>query len=273
MSLASLLVYVEVDRQQANLVNSAADIASRYGSAITGLSALGIRLPFVAGGVVVDVGGEVEIEQMKLSLAVSETWFRKIAKEKGKTVEWRSGLESPTNILVREAAGADLIVMSPAREIVDVYRRPDVGEVILRAGRPVLVVPDDVETLLADHVVVAWKNTREARRALADAMPFLVRASRATIVEICERDDEEVAHSEVEQVKHYLERHQVKSTCELVVRPTGPVGEQLLATALQKNADLIVTGAYGHTRLGEWIFGGVTRELLTRSSICCLMSH
>ena len=273
MPFESLLVYVEADRQQANLVNTAADIASRYGSAITGLSALGIRPPFVANGVVIDVGGEAEIEQMKLSLATRGTWFRKLASEKGRTVEWRSGLESPTNGLIREAASADLIVMSPAREIGDVYRRPDIGEVILRAGRPILVVPDGVNTLEADRVVVGWKNTREARRALADAMPFLVRASTVTIVEICERDEGEAALSEVEEVKHYLEKHQVKSFCEFVVRPTGPVGEQLLAIARQMNADLIVSGAYGHTRLGEWIFGGATRELLTRSDICCLMSH
>src|SRR5512139_2164838 len=96
MSLETLLVYVEADRQQTNLVYVAADIAARYGSAITGLSALGIRPPFVADGVVIDVGGEAEIEQMKLLLATRESWFRRVAKERGQVVEWRQGVEFPT---------------------------------------------------------------------------------------------------------------------------------------------------------------------------------
>jgi nucleotide-binding universal stress UspA family protein len=273
MPLESLLVYVEADREQANLVHTAADIASRYGSAITGLSALSIRPPFVANGVVIDVGGEAEIEQIKMLLATRETWFRSIAEETGKAVEWRSAVESPTSRLIRHAAGADLIMMSPAREMADIYRRPDIGEVILRAGRPILMVPDRVGGLKADRIVVGWKNTREARRALADAMPFLARASQVTIVETCERDEREAALAEVDDVRRYLDKHHVGSTYEFIVRPDGHMGEQLMALAHQTNAELIVTGAYGHTRLGEWIFGGVTRELLTRSDICCLMSH
>jgi nucleotide-binding universal stress UspA family protein len=273
MSFESLLVYVEADREQANLVRVAADVAARYGSTITGLSALGIRPPFVADGVVIDAGGAAEIEQMKLLLATRETWFRRLAREQGRSVDWRSALESPTNRLISEAAGADLIVMSSVREIGDAYRRPDIGEVILRAGRPILVVPDGVSALRADRIVVGWKNTREARRALADAILLLTRASGVTIVEICESDDGAAALSEVEDVRRYLEKHQVKSSYEFVAHASGPVGRQLIAIAHQTKSDLIVTGAYGHTRLGEWIFGGATHELLAGSDICCLMSH
>ena len=273
MSLESLLVYLEADREQTNLVHIATDIAARFGSAITGLSALGVRPPFVADGVVIDVGGEAEIEQMKLSLATRESWFRRVAKERGRAVEWRSGLVSPTMRLIREAAGADLIVMSQARGLGDIHRRPDLGEVILRAGRPILVAPEAATGLKAERVVLGWKETREARRALADAMPFLARASQVTIVEICERGEGEAALSDVENVKRYLEKHQVRSSYEFITRPAGPVGQQLVAIAHQTNADLIVAGAYGHTRLGEWIFGGATHGLLTASDVCCLMSH
>lgn len=273
MSFESLLVFLEADREEANLVHTAVDLASRYGSSITGLSALGIRPPFIADGVVVDVGGEAEIEQMRLHLATKESWFRRLAQERGRAVEWRSSLESPTNRVIREAAGADLILMSQARDVGDIYRRPDIGEVILRAGRPILVVPEGVRRLDADRIIVGWKNTREARRALADAVPLFARASTVTIVEICEREDGEAARSEVDDVKRFLERHQVKSTCEFIARPRGAAGEQLLDIAHQAKADLIVTGAYGHTRLGEWIFGGVTRKLLVGSDVCCLMSH
>ena len=273
MSLETLLVYIEADREQTNLVHVAADIAARYGSAITGLSALGIRPPFVADGVVIDVGGEAEIEQMKLLLATRETWFRRVAKERGQAAEWRQGVESPTARLIRETAGADLIVVTPSRGPDDLYRRPDVAEALLRAGRPFLVVPDGVKALKADRIVVGWKNTREARRAVADALPFLVRASAVTIVEICEREEAASALSEVEELRRYLEKHKVKSCYEFIARPEKETGRQLLSIAHQTNADLIVVGAYGHTRLGEWMFGGATRELLVASDVCCLMSH
>ena len=273
MSLESLLVYLEADREQTNLVRLAADIAVRYGSTITGLSALGIRPPFVADGVVVDVGGEAEIDQMKLSLATREAWFRRVAKEKAQAVEWRSGLEPPTQRLLHEAAGADLVIMSAVREIGDAYRRPDIGEVILGAGRPILVVPDTADALKADRIVLGWKDTREARRVLLDAMPFLSRASEVTIVEICEQADREAALAEAAAIRRYLEKHQVKCSYEFIAQPTGPIGQQLVGIAHQIKADLIVSGAYGHTRLGEWIFGGATHELLSGSDICCLMSH
>lgn len=273
MSLESLLVYVEADREQANLVHVAAELAARHGSTITGLSALGIRPPFVADGVVIDLGGEAEIEQMKLLLATRESWFRRVAGERKPAVAWRSGLELPTTSLIREAAGADLIVVSSARETGDLYRQPDVAEAILRAGRPFLVVPDGVASMSADRIVVGWKNTREARRAVADALPFLARASEVTIVEVCERQDVKVAFSEVEELRRYLEKHKVKSCYERVVWSDRAIGKQLTAIAHQMRADLIVTGAYGHSRLGEWIFGGATRELLVSSDVCCLMSH
>ena len=273
MSLESLLVYLEADREQTNLVHVATDVAARFGSTITGLSALGIRPPFVADGVVIDAGGEVEIEQMKLLLATRETWFQRVAKERGQAVEWRSGLETPTARLVREAAGADLILISPTRETGDLYRRPDVAEALLRAGRPFLVVPDAVGALKSDRVVVGWKNTREARRAVADALPFLVHASAVTIVEIGEREEAEAALSEVEELRRYLEGHKVQSCYEFIARPERAVGRQLVSIAHQTNSGLVVVGAYGHTRLGEWMFGGATRELLVASDVCCLMSH
>jgi nucleotide-binding universal stress UspA family protein len=273
MSFESLLVFLEADREQANIVHVAADVADRFGSSVTGLSALGIRPPFVAEGVVIDVGGEEEVEKMEASLAVREAWFARLSKDRKQDAEWRSGLESPTARLVREAASADLIVASPEREIGDRYRRPDVAEAILRAGRPFLVVPDSVGALNADRIVVGWKNTREARRAVADALPFLARASEVTIVEVCERQDFEEAFSEVEALGRYLSKHKVKSCYERVVWSDQPVGQQLMKVARQTQADLIVAGAYGHTRLGEWLFGGATRDLLASADVCCLLSH
>jgi len=135
------------------------------------------------------------------------------------------------------------------------------------------VVPASVKSLTADHVVVGWKDTREARRAIQDALPFLHEAKRVTVIEICENGQKEAARRRVDDVVHYLARHRVKAETRVEVQLLGSGADQIIEFAEDEGADLLVTGAFGHSRLNEWIFGGMTRDLLTSSPICCLMSH
>jgi nucleotide-binding universal stress UspA family protein len=153
------------------------------------------------------------------------------------------------------------------------YRALDPGGAILKLGRPALVVPDGVTTLHGEHVVIGWKDTREARRAVRDALPFLQRATRVIIVEACRPDDEKTALARLDDVTRYLTYHHVKGGPRIMLEQKGSGASQLLHIAEVERSDLLVTGAYGHSRLGEWIFGGMTRELLASSPICCLMSH
>ena len=115
--------------------------------------------------------------------------------------------------------------------------------------------------------------TREARRAVRDALPFLEQATRVTIVEACGPDDEKTALDRLNDVARYLSHHRIKCGPKIMLEQKGSGAEQLIRSAQEEQADLLVTGAYGHSRLGEWIFGGMTRELLAASPICCLMSH
>jgi nucleotide-binding universal stress UspA family protein len=152
-------------------------------------------------------------------------------------------------------------------------RSLDPGGAILKMGRPTLVVPAEVETLRAEHVVIGWKDTREARRAVRDALPLLQQATRVTIVEACGRDEERTALGRLDDVTNYLTYHGVKGGARVMLQREGSGADQLVQIAQEERADMLVTGAYGHSRLGEWIFGGMTRELLATSPICCLMSH
>ena len=127
--------------------------------------------------------------------------------------------------------------------------------------------------MTADHVVVGWKDTREARRAVQEALPFLHEAKRVTIMEICEKDQMDSARQHVDDVVLYLARHRIKAECRVEIQAHGSGADQIIGLAENEGADLLVTGAYGHNRLNEWIFGGMTRDLLTSSPICCLMSH
>ena len=122
-------------------------------------------------------------------------------------------------------------------------------------------------------MVIAWRDVREARRAVQDALSLLHEASRVTIAEICKPGDEESAQARLGDVASYLARHRIKGGPRVILHREGSGAAQLIKLAQEDGADLLVTGAYGHSRLGEWIFGGVTRDLLASSPICCLMSH
>jgi nucleotide-binding universal stress UspA family protein len=143
----------------------------------------------------------------------------------------------------------------------------------LRAGRPVLAVPNGVDSLKAERVVIAWKDTREARRALRDSLPLIREAVSVAVVEILDRGSEMPAHTPINDVARYLARHRIAATVRQPEHATGSIAGELLRVARKIDADLIVTGGYGHSRLGEWIFGGVTQGLLAASPICCLLSH
>jgi nucleotide-binding universal stress UspA family protein len=130
-----------------------------------------------------------------------------------------------------------------------------------------------VSSLRADHVLIAWKDTREARRAVSDALPFLHSATHVTIVGICETEDEGSVSKQVNDVADYLARHGISGDPRVIPDRGVSAAEQLTNLARKEGADFLVAGAYGHSRLGEWFFGGVTRNLLAASPICCLMSH
>jgi nucleotide-binding universal stress UspA family protein len=272
MSYATLLVYVNVDHVSKALVSVAADLTDKFSAKLIGLSARAIVPPVVAEVVIVDHGSELEIVQMKKSLAEAGDNFRAAAGANRET-EWRSALEIPTDTLIRQARCADLVIIEKSGRSIDFYKAPDPGAAIIAAGRPFLVVPGGVKILVADHVVIGWKETREARRAIQDALPFLRHAKRVTVIEICESDQKEAAGHQIDDVVLYLARHKVRAEGRVETRLLGSGADQIIGYAEEEGADLLVTGAYGHSRLNEWIFGGMTRDLLTSSPICCLMSH
>jgi nucleotide-binding universal stress UspA family protein len=140
-------------------------------------------------------------------------------------------------------------------------------------GRPTVLVPEHVHELQADRIVVGWKDTREARLAVHGALPFLRKASRVTIVEIRTSDEQDVARRRVRDVAKYLQGHRVKCEIDVRVHLDESDVRHLIRVAKEDNADLIATGAYGHSRLGEWMFGGMTRGLLDETPFCLMMSH
>jgi nucleotide-binding universal stress UspA family protein len=144
---------------------------------------------------------------------------------------------------------------------------------MLQSGRPVLVAPPAGGRLALEAVVVAWKDTREARRAISDALPLLRSAGEVVVMEVCGSDEAGDAGVHVASVVKGLARHGVKARAKVQTAPPERVATELNIEAQAIGADLIVAGGYGHTRIGEWVFGGVTFDLLNYPERFVLLSH
>jgi nucleotide-binding universal stress UspA family protein len=265
MSYASLIVFIEADAMPEQRVRLAASLADQFNATLTGLSALAIAPPMTTDGVIMDT--------MRAKLADRGSWFRGIASADHRRLDWFAELDFPAAALTRASRSADLVIIGGVKAAGSAYMVLDPGEAILKMGRPTLVVPEGVTSLRAEHIVIGWKDVREARRAVRDALPFLQRAIRVTIAEACGPEDETTALGRLDDVARYLSHHRIKAGPKAVLQQRGSGAKQLIQMAQEERADLLVTGAYGHSRLGEWIFGGMTRELLLGSPICCFMSH
>jgi nucleotide-binding universal stress UspA family protein len=135
------------------------------------------------------------------------------------------------------------------------------------------VVPEGSKSLRANSILVAWKNTREARRAVIDALPLLQRADEVIVQAVCDHDDLETLAFQANDVVAALKRHGVPARANVARAEPEAVTHELERIADLNDADLIVAGAYGHSRLTEWAFGGVTDDLLHHPRRFVLMSH
>lgn len=275
MSYHCLMVHLELGRQNAGLLRIAGELSKRCQATVIGIAACQpMRLMYGDGYVAGDLV-EVDREEMQREMQLTEAEFRSALSAHAGPLEWRSAMifAPLADHLAREARSADLLLTGVvAGDLFNASRAVNAGDLVLQAGRPVLFVPDGAETLPLHHVLVGWKDTREARRAVNDALPLLKRALRVTLVEIATADDQADATARLQDVASWLRRHGVTAQT-LVAASNGNDAAQLGSIAIEHGTDLVVAGAYGHSRLREWALGGVTRELLVRADRCALVSH
>ncbi|MFT4119606.1 universal stress protein [Bradyrhizobium sp.] len=277
MTYATVMVSLALDQSNEARLQVAGELADRFEAAIVGVAAAQFAPPLYftdgteAQGLIDQ--GEASV---KRRLADLEAQFHAVTRSRGGRAEWRSALDFPARFVPAQARCADIVVSgghSPAFS--DAFALASPRDLVMQVGRPLLVVPDKVNWLDLRSVLVAWKDTPEARRAVADAVPMLRKARNVTIVEIPERDDDDSAvTSRVADVAAWLTRHGVVATARTAegVR-SETAAEQLERTAGNVGAGLIVAGAYGHSRFRELILGGVTQYLVTQSARCVLLSR
>ena len=189
----------------------------------------------------------------------------------GVACEWRtvSG-DAPTD-LVAEARRADLVVLPPPASAPAFSVDASAVDITLGAGGPVLVVPETGAPAQIGHrVLLAWNGSREAARALRDALPLM---ADGAVVEVRMARPKDAGDQEPEALRRHLERHGLAVNLVSVVDEGQSIAGWLRAEAARTGCDLMVMGLYGHARLQEFVLGGVSRDMIHAPSIPLLLSH
>ena len=280
MTYRTLLVHVDNSQQCRARVELAVEFASRLPAHLTG-----IYLPFHPPGFpdVVDIAGAglpppppPESDTQRLERA--EQMFMEICRRQALSPEWITPSLDPNREMQTHARYADLVIVgqedrtdpetTPARGFVE--------SVVLAGGRPVLILPYAGKLPRSfDNILLAWDGGREAARAAADAMPLLCAAKAVHVMHV-NRGDRTDALGPIPglDIGLFFARHgvHVEVTPERGANDIA-VGDDLLSRAADMSIDLIVMGGYGHSRVQEWVLGGVTRKLLETMTVPVLMSH
>lgn len=276
MTYASLLVAVEDGPESDSRIELACDLAIAFGSHLLGLSVGSIAPPLydpLAGGAMVGELLTLYRDLAEADVERARSRFEKIVHTRDVAASWKGEIGYPAEVCARAAGAADLVLVG-GRNPRAPYHAPDVADVVMRAGRPVLMVPPvRLRNPVGEPAVVAWKDCREARLALAAALPLLQKAAGVSVCAFCSADAKVEAEAELAEVVRYLARHEIPAEPVFASSQGATTGTRILAEADARGAGLIVAGGYGHARLQEWALGGVTRELLADSPVCVCLSH
>jgi len=279
MTYRSIFVHADDTEPCARRMDYAARFAQRYpaelhGSYLPSPSELTPYAKAVMAQAEIDKYARLRTEQR----TAAEAAFRNAAKRAGvASVEWDVPARSAIGAAVLRARHSDLAILGqpPRDDTREDFAHELAHAVVMRSGRPVLFFPSvgDFATIGA-RVLIAWKDSRESARAIADALPILKDAEKVIAVAVMPEADETVNERFTdEQLKVFLRRHDVDATVRRIGMADIDAGELLLSQAADLGADLIVMGAYSRPRLAELVWGGVTRVLLSSMTAPVLMSH
>lgn len=274
MTYPTIMVHLGMGPTHAGLLRVAADLAARFHAGVIGIAAC---QPMEVMADAYGLGDVIQqdMDDIRQSIETLEAEFHAALDSRVERLEWRSAVTTTSlaDFIAHEARSADLVVTGlgpgPAPEG---NRRVDLASLIMQAGRPVLIVPKEAHDARMERVMVGWNDTREVRRAISDAMPILQQAKHVTVAAIVPAADMASGRTQVSGVTGWLKQHGIVAHA-LVAPSNGTDAVLLEQLAEDDGADLIVAGAYGHSRVREWALGGVTRDLLLHGRRCALLSH
>lgn len=261
MTIKSILVVMSTPAETARLTAAFA-LAERHGAAVSVLHVKPSPVVYVGGGPGMDMPvAMIEAQQQEFDRTANaiEAVVKAEAARTGFDVEWRSEEGDAVGIAGVHARYADLVVAAP-----DLAR-----DLVFSAAAPVLAFPEGSKTTAAVRVMIAWNGSREAARAVRDAMPLIETAETVMVVVV----DPPAGRPIGMDLGRALGRHGIKADVRERLSDGGDVGAILLEEARTSGAELLVMGAYGHSRLREWVLGGATEEALGEAKIPVLLSH
>jgi len=276
MSYKTILVHVDPGKRCSARIQVAINLARQHDAHLV---ALHVLAPFEPPGYVLAEMGPAIIESQQRvaahEIARSEGEFNKLVSAAGlRNVEWRTAMDDPVDAMTLHARYADLVVIGQADAADGSHVTADFpARLVLAAGRPVLIMPSVGSfSTVGKRILVAWHPSREATRAVTDAIPMLRLADTVHVMAVNPKAGE---HGTVAgaDIALYLARHGVRVEVKSDHGAEIDVGNELLSRAADVDADLIVMGGYGHSRLTEWVLGGATRTILESMTAPVLMAH
>jgi nucleotide-binding universal stress UspA family protein len=277
MALKDILVHVDSSRAMPGRVRAAAELARAHQAHLTGLYVIEVPvLPSYAEAQIPTKIIEAQRAAFAAAAKAAEREFENIVQDTGISAEWRSVEDRRVDALALHAHYVDLIVAGQADEgDPECVSHGLADQLALASGRPVLVIPAaGVTGPIGNNILVAWNARREAVRAVSDAMPLLESADRVSVVCINSQDtDPDNAGIPGAAIGLHLARHGIDTQTKNIFGAPAGIGELLLQAARDESADLIVMGAYGHSRFREIILGGVTAHVLAHTQVATLLAH
>ena len=270
--MKSILLHIDHDPAMSARLQVALDIARATNGHITCLQAVSYEV-FAPG----DFYGSAIAAAMPVIKENAEKLRAQIEKElehEGVPWDWRFTYGIAPHRLLEASPLADIVIVGPSEAGAGSGPSALVGDLVLKARAPVLVVPGDCKSLdVGAPMLVAWNGSTEAAHALRAAVPLLACSCKVTLASIAEPSDKARFDFPPVEGAKYLSRHGVD--CEIVEIPRGEasIADTLFSAAQLRECGLMVMGAYGHSRLAEMLLGGVTRRTLSDPQMPILLAH
>jgi nucleotide-binding universal stress UspA family protein len=278
MSYKTILVHLSDKRRAEAVLEPAIGLARRYNSHLIGMHiCASMPAPPVAFPYGSKVLGSVVAAERQETESIAAI-FAEATRNQPFVAEWRA-LKVPhvdlAGVVLDHGRAADLIVAAQTDPDWDLAPLMDFPErLVLESGRPVLVVPYIGRyPEVGRNVVIAWKPGRESARAVFDAMPILEGAEKVHILEVKEKASADGTLAPDTTIAASLGRHGIKPTVRTSIASDISVGDEILSRLADLGADLLVMGAYGHSRMRELVFGGATRDIARHMTVPTLFSH
>jgi nucleotide-binding universal stress UspA family protein len=274
MTIKAILALADGGDGTAATLTTAVSVAQRFSAA---LDVLHVRadvetmVPVIgegmSGAMVEQMMGAMQ-QTVESRAAKAKTAFETVCGPSGVQAAWREATGRETDIVANAGRLVDLIVIGKPDAETETPLAATLDAALFDTGRPVLVAPTAV-TAVGSRIAIAWNGSAQAARVVAGSLPFLRLAGEVAVLTVGEIGRSASAADLVA----YLARHDVRAAHEPLALDQSTVGATLLAHAAKKQADLLVMGAYGHSRLREMILGGATRDVLAAATLPVLMAH